>query len=169
MEGVAWRHTLRVSARRPPPPMMMMSMTASTIQVTQCMPLGGTDPVVFEGALRSSLSAEASGRIRIVVVWHDQAGCDPTSVIFPILFPLTLDAPQDWTLVTSAPFSPPVGAVAADLQLTATKTSAAGSLTTDFDAIYVPEPGAASAGAAGALTLLALRRRLRNAAGRPPR
>ena len=143
------------------------AVTASSIQVSQCVSLGATDPVVFEAALRSSLSLEATGRIRIVVAWHDQEGCDPSSVIFPILFPpgLTLDAPQDWTLVTSAPTSPPVGAVAADVQLTATKTSAAGSLTTDFDAIYVPEPGAAPAGALGAFTLLALRRRLRDATG----
>jgi len=145
------------------------AVTSTTIQVSQCVSLGGLDPVVFEGALRSSLSAEASGRIRIVVAWHDQGGCDPSSTIFPIEFPITLDAPQDWTLVTTDPVSPPVGAVAADIQLTATKTSATGSLTTDFDAIYVPEPAAASAGAVGALTLLALRRRLRNTPGRPPR
>lgn len=142
------------------------AVTESSIQVGQCVPLGGTDPVVFEGALRSSLSPETSGRIRIVVAWHNAGGCEPLSTIFPLEFPLTLDAPQDWTLVTSAPISPPVGAVAADVQLTATKTSAVGSLTTDFDAIYVPEPTAASAGAIGAFTLLALRRRHRNATGR---
>lgn len=145
------------------------SVTESSIHVSQCVSLGATDPVVVESALRSSLDPEASGRIRIVVAWHDQEGCDPTSTIFPIEFPITLDAPQDWTLVTTNPVSPPVEAVAADIQLTATKTSAVGSLTTDFDAIYVPEPTAASAGAVGAFTLLALRRRLRNATGRPPR
>ena len=138
---------------------------ASTALATQCVPLAGADPIVFEGAFRTALEGDATGRVRLGVSWNEAADCGAATVIVPLLFAVTVDAPGDWALATSAPTAPPLGAVALQLQLIAFKTSAAGTLTADFDAIYVPEPAAASACALAALGLLSLRRARRAAAG----
>lgn len=138
---------------------------ASTVLATQCVSLAGADPVVFEAAFRTALADDATGRVRLGASWNEAPDCGPATVIVPLLFAVTVDAPGDWTLATSAPTTPPVGAVAVQVQLIAFKTSDAGTLTADFDAIYVPEPAAASAGALGALVPLILRRARRAATG----
>jgi hypothetical protein len=141
------------------------SSTPTSILVAQCIPVEGGQPLVFEGAFRGALDGEATGRIRIGVSWRAAADCDSGSTILPYVFAVTVDAPADWTFASSEEFVAPAEAVAASVQLLATKTSEAGTLTADFDAIFVPEPGAGSAAMFAAFALAALRRARSAAAG----
>jgi len=132
---------------------------ASSVQASQCVALTGTDPLIFSGALRGALTGDTTtGRVRIGVSWRTAADCDVSSVVGSYLFAVTVDAPVDWTVAASDPATPPEGAVAADVQLIATKTAAGGSLTADFDAITVPEPTTAASGACAFAASLALAR-----------
>ena len=51
------------------------SPTATNILVSQCVVLAGTEPLIFEGAFRSAISGDTTGRIRIGVSWRTTTDC----------------------------------------------------------------------------------------------
>jgi hypothetical protein len=136
-----------------------IAQTANNVYLTQCIALDGATELVVEAAIRSASVGQATGSARIALSFRSALDCNAGSVVPPYTF--AIDAPEvaDWTLRTSLPITPPQSAVAAELQLDSVKLTDTGGWIADFDAVFVPEPGAASAPTAlVALAFIRLRR-----------
>lgn len=134
-----------------------IASTSNNVYLTQCIALDGATSLTVQAAIRSASVGGAAGAARIALAFLDGLDCGTANFVPPYTF--AIDAPEvaDWTLRTSAPITPPLGAVAAVLQLVSAKFTDTGGWIADFDDVSVPEPGAASAPVA--LVSLALLRR----------